>query len=120
MAQSLRENGPRSLGPFLGLAIFRPIQSGNSAASRESPCRGLLEAPCVCVYMRVSECEYGEAAAAISGSLRTLSQGWILSCRSLRPALPRGFPNPIVSFRFARAYPPSEPETRAGRTAARA
>lgn len=28
----------------------------------------------VCVYMCVSECEYGEAAAAISGRLRTLSE----------------------------------------------
>ena len=75
----------------LDLAIFPLLRTETkSSFSREPVLRALWGPVCLCVCMCVGECEYGEVAAAISESLPTLPQGWILRCRSRHPELPRG------------------------------
>ena len=54
-------------------------------------------------------------ALAIAESLRSLPHGWILKCEARVLNSRAGSSKPIVSFRFAWAYPPSEPAVRAGR-----
>lgn len=86
------------------------------AASRESPCWELREAPCVCVCVCVLvDVSTGKQRPPFQRACRSCRRGGSWAAEAAVLNFRAGSSNPIVSFRFARAYPPSEPEIRAGR-----
>ena len=102
-------------GRCLNLAIFPLLRTGIRAASRESPCWGLCEAPCVCVCVCVLvNVSTGKLRPPFQRACRHCRRGgsWAAEAAVLNSLA--GSSNPIVSFRFAWACPPSEPEIRAG------
>lgn len=104
-------------GPSLDLAILLLLQSGTTGSFSREPVLRALWGPvclcvCICVLVNVNTGKQWPPFQGGCGRCRRLGS-WAAEAAVLHSRA--GFSNPIVSFRFARAYPPLEPEIRAGR-----
>lgn len=102
--------------PCLFSRCFGLSGLGVGATSRESPCWGLCEAPCVCVCVCVLlNVSTGKQRPPFQRACRSCRRGGSGAAEAAIHNSRVGSFNPIVSFRFVWAYPLLEPEIRAGR-----